>query len=151
MSQNWQSDIKDLMKLYGQEIKSKPEIPDQKVVELRKKLCCEEFHEFMMGLGSNFNPSEIDEELIDFFNRDLLKVDLVELVDGAIDLMVVVIGTLLAFGVNPQEVWDEIHRSNMSKSVNGKLIYREDMKVLKPEGWSPPRIKELLLAQGMTE
>jgi predicted HAD superfamily Cof-like phosphohydrolase len=32
----------------------------------------------------------------------------------------------------------------MSKLVDGKPIYREDGKVLKPEGWTPPDIKSII-------
>jgi predicted HAD superfamily Cof-like phosphohydrolase len=47
-----------------------------------------------------------------------------------------------------QKIWNEVSRSNLSKiSPNGKVIKREDGKVLKPEGWSPPNIKEILEKQ----
>jgi len=38
-------------------------------------------------------------------------------------------------------VFAEVHRSNMAKLVDGKVIRREDGKVLKPEGWTPPDVK----------
>jgi predicted HAD superfamily Cof-like phosphohydrolase len=44
-----------------------------------------------------------------------------------------------------QEVWDEVARSNLAKiSDNGKVLKRNDGKVLKPEGWTPPDIKSIL-------
>ena len=39
----------------------------------------------------------------------------------------------------------EIHRSNMAKlGPDGRPIYRDDGKVMKPEGWTPPNIGGLL-------
>jgi len=41
-------------------------------------------------------------------------------------------------GINISDVFNIIHQANMNKLVNGKVILREDGKVLKPEGWVPP-------------
>jgi predicted HAD superfamily Cof-like phosphohydrolase len=44
-----------------------------------------------------------------------------------------------------EEVFNEIHRSNMSKlGEDGKPIYREDGKVLKGANYFKPHIKEIL-------
>jgi predicted HAD superfamily Cof-like phosphohydrolase len=32
----------------------------------------------------------------------------------------------------------------MSKLVDGKVIRREDGKILKPEGWQPPQIDKII-------
>ena len=34
-----------------------------------------------------------------------------------------------------KEAWDMLHANNMSKCTNGKLVKREDGKVMKPEGY----------------
>jgi predicted HAD superfamily Cof-like phosphohydrolase len=47
-------------------------------------------------------------------------------------------------GIPQQAVWDEVARSNMSKLVDGKLIKREDGKVLKPDTFVTPDIKSIL-------
>jgi predicted HAD superfamily Cof-like phosphohydrolase len=46
-------------------------------------------------------------------------------------------------GFDVQGAWDEVARSNLSKidPVTGKVIKRNDGKVLKPEGWTPPDLK----------
>jgi len=31
-----------------------------------------------------------------------------------------------------------VHRANMAKLHDGKIVKREDGKTLKPEGWTPP-------------
>jgi predicted HAD superfamily Cof-like phosphohydrolase len=49
-----------------------------------------------------------------------------------------------SLGIPQQAVWDEVARSNMSKLVDGKLIKRDDGKVLKPDTFVPPNIKKIL-------
>ena len=45
-----------------------------------------------------------------------------EIVDALIDLCVVAIGTLDAYGVNSYKAWDEVHAANMNKEVGLVLI-----------------------------
>ena len=48
------------------------------------------------------------------------------------------------------EAWAVVHVSNMAKlGPDGKPIYREDGKILKPEGWQPPDIGAVLDAHGV--
>ena len=80
-------------------------------------------------------------ELITALNND----DLVELADGMADLIVVVCGTALSYGIPLDEVFAEVHLSNMSKlGEDGKPIYREDGKVLKGPYYHPPDIQGVL-------
>lgn len=72
--------------------------------------------------------------------------DLVEAIDGLCDVIVVVLGTAVEFGIDLQPFWDEVHRTNMAK-VGGPV--REDGKRLKPEGWTPPDIPRLLRQQNV--
>ena len=67
--------------------------------------------------------------------------DLVQTIDGLCDLLCVVHGAALEFGVDLDPFWAEVHKTNMAKAGGPA---REDGKVLKPEGWTPPRIAELL-------
>ena len=71
--------------------------------------------------------------------------DLPEMADALIDLIYVCIGYMVELGIDPGPMWDEVHRTNMAKR-DGKV--RADGKILKPEGWQPPRIAELLNEQG---
>ena len=43
-----------------------------------------------------------------------------------------------------KECWDALHQNNMSKCTNGKLLKREDGKVLKPEGYKKLDLSEVL-------
>jgi hypothetical protein len=67
-------------------------------------------------------------------------------VDALIDILVVTIGALHSIGVDVTGAWREVHASNMAKidAETGKVRKREDGKVLKPEGWKPPELKQYL-------
>jgi len=67
--------------------------------------------------------------------------DFAEAIDGLCDLLCVVYGAAVEFGIDLAPFWAEVHKTNMAK-VGGPV--REDGKRLKPEGWTPPRIAELL-------
>jgi predicted HAD superfamily Cof-like phosphohydrolase len=80
------------------------------------------------------------EELLYAWNEE----DIVEVADACADLKWVIEGMEHTLGINQQAVWDEVARSNMSKMVGGKLIKREDGKVLKPATFVKPDIKKAL-------
>lgn len=64
-----------------------------------------------------------------------------EIVDGLIDLCVVAIGTLDAFGVDAYKAWDEVLKANMSKNVGVKEGRPNPLglpDLMKPEGWQAP-------------
>ncbi len=83
---------------------------------------------------------EYKELVVAFGNRDM-----VEIADACADLKWVIEGLEHTLGIPQQEVWDEVARSNLAKiSASGKVEKREDGKVLKPEGWTPPDIKSIL-------
>lgn len=63
--------------------------------------------------------------------------DLVLAVDGLCDLMYVVLGAAVEFGIDLEPVFDEVHRSNLAKKGGTK---RADGKTLKPPGWTPPDV-----------
>ena len=98
--------------------------PDQ--IELRHRLMAEENSEYLEAAKNN---------------------DLVEVADALGDQLYILCGTILKHGMQDLigEVFEEIHRSNMSKlDENGKPIYREDGKVLKGKGYFKPNIKSII-------
>ena len=73
--------------------------------------------------------------------------DIIEIADALGDQLYILFGTILKHGLEHkiEKVYDEIHRSNMSKlDENGKPIYREDGKVLKSNLYFKPNIKKIL-------
>jgi predicted HAD superfamily Cof-like phosphohydrolase len=75
------------------------------------------------------------------------KGDLTQIADALGDKLYILCGTILAHGLQDKivEVFEEIHRSNMSKlDDNGQPIYREDGKILKSRNYFLPDITSIL-------
>jgi len=85
----------------------------------------------------------IAEELREYYDACLDK-DIIEIADAIGDMLYLVLGAAVEHGININPVFDEIHRSNMSKLQDGKVIRREDGKVLKGENYFPPNIEKVL-------
>lgn len=86
---------------------------------------------------------EENEEYLEACQND----DLIELADALGDQLYILCGTILRHGLQHkiEEVFNEIHRSNMSKlGDDGKPIYREDGKVLKGSNYFKPDIAKAL-------
>lgn len=69
--------------------------------------------------------------------------DIVEQLDALEDILVVTIGAIHSAGMNGEGGWKEVMRTNFAKidKETGKVRKREDGKVLKPVGWTPPDLK----------
>ena len=116
--------VKEFMTTFGQEVKNKAEFPNDKIVELRKKLIDEEFNELKDAINEN---------------------DLIEVADALTDILVVTYGAGVAFGIDLDKCFKEVHRSNMSKlSEDGKPIYNEFGKVMKGPNYFKPNLKQYL-------
>ena len=79
--------------------------------------------------------------------KDAVKAaDRVEQLDALIDILVVTTGALHSMGVDAEAAWNEVMRTNFAKidPETGKVKKRKDGKVLKPEGWEPPKLKPFL-------
>lgn len=71
--------------------------------------------------------------------------DRIEIADALADMVYVIYGTALTYGIDLDAVIAEVHRSNMSKlGDDGKPIYRDDGKVLKGPGFFRPDIEGVL-------
>lgn len=93
--------------------------------KLYKKLMDEEYTEFLDACDAN---------------------DEVEMLDACMDLIWVTLGYCHMKGYRVDAAWNEVARSNHAKidSVTGKVLKREDGKVLKPEGWTPPDLTKFV-------
>lgn len=87
----------------------------------------------------------VEEELAEFRNAAEAQ-DLVGVADALADLLYVVYGAAEEYGVDLEPIFDEIHRSNMTKArpLSG---CRPDGKVPKGPSYSPPRVREVLEQQ----
>ncbi len=101
-----------------------PTIPDEATRVLRVRLIQEEFDELQEALSQR-DPVAVAKELA--------------------DLLYVVYGTAVSYGIDMEPVFREVHRSNMSKVGGHK---RADGKWVKPATYSPARLEPILVAQG---
>src|SRR4051812_4032990 len=117
----------------------------------------EEFHDvFKIGNASEIKLIEerdyvLRYNLIKEENEEYLDAckngDIVEIADALGDQLYILFGTILKHGLQHkiEEVYDEIHRSNMSKlDDNGEPIFREDGKIMKSNLYFKPDIKKIL-------
>lgn len=84
---------------------------------------------------------------MDELKEGLLSGDLVEIADGAADLIYTVLGTCVACGIDLAPIFDEVHSSNMTKDRNPAQGRFGAEKPLKGPNFRPPRIAELLIMQ----
>jgi predicted HAD superfamily Cof-like phosphohydrolase len=102
------------------------------------------------------------DQSVDTFNesqyemyRNLIKEEYEELqqsldmeaeLDALIDILVVTIGAIHSAGFDAEGAWKEVMRTNFAKidKDTGKVRKREDGKVLKPVGWTPPNLTPFL-------
>jgi predicted HAD superfamily Cof-like phosphohydrolase len=87
----------------------------------------------------------IREEFDEYVGALLLK-DEVETLDACMDMIWVILGFCYMKGYDVAGAWNEVARSNLAKinPETGKVNKREDGKVLKPEGWTPPQLAEFV-------
>lgn len=123
--QHWVKDIYDMHTKFGV----------RKAIE---KLSPEELNEFLQ-----FRIRFLEEELNET-KKAAEEKDAEEVVDGLIDLCVVAIGTMDAFGVNAYQAWNQVQTANMAKKVGIKESRPNKLglpDLIKPEGWTPPSHK----------
>lgn len=87
----------------------------------------------------------IEEEFKEL-NEAVNNHDQLETLDALIDILVVTIGAVHSMGADGEGAWREVMNTNFAKidKDTGKVRKREDGKVLKPIGWSPPNLKPFL-------
>jgi len=116
--------VKTFMNTYGQDVKEKAEFPESKIVQLRIDLIEEELNELKEAIKNK---------------------DIVEVADALTDILYVTYGAGHSFGVNLDECFDEVQRSNMSKlGEDGKPIYNDSGKVMKGPNYFAPNLKKIV-------
>jgi predicted HAD superfamily Cof-like phosphohydrolase len=122
MSKDWVKDINEMQSKY----KTHDWIKDADINKLKAFL--------------RFRIDFLEEELTETRNAQKV-IDSEEIVDGLVDLCVVAIGTLDAFGVDPYKAWDSVLEANMAKEPGVKEARPNPLglpDLMKPEGWTAP-------------
>lgn len=101
------------------------------LLEMRMDLIDEEVEEVLKELPMRYSPGGA-------------RMDKAALTKELADLLYVIYGMAVTFDLPIDEVFERVHRSNMSKlGDDGKPIYREDGKVLKGPNYQPPTLEDL--------
>lgn len=102
---------------------------------------------FGVGIGDSpaIRRPELRAALIEEEARETVEAirsgDMAEAIDGMCDVLYVIFGTAVEFGIDLAPFFAEVHRTNMLK-VGGAT--RDDGKILKPDGWQRPRIEAMV-------
>lgn len=118
--------IQEFMKKINQPVRTYPTTDVSfKEIMLRIKLIAGEFNELIDAIS----------------NKDIVKI-----ADAIVDMIYVLKGTANTFGIDLEEIFDEVHRSNLTKSI-GKIVEDPSGKVLKSKYYSPPDISNIIKKQ----
>ena len=110
-----------------------------------------EFHR-AFGLPVRETPGDIPDDLKklrgDLLHEEASELveameggDLTEIAKEMADVLAIVYGTAISYGIDVDEVFRQVHQSNMSKlDKDGRPVLRADGKVLKSELYRPPYI-----------
>jgi predicted HAD superfamily Cof-like phosphohydrolase len=118
-----------------------------------------DFHvKFGMEFGEH-RARQLDPELVKF-RTEFMKEEMLEYLqacvdqdlegqfDALIDLTYVVLGTAYLQGFPFDEGWKRVHKANMAK-VKGPSARSDKFDVIKPEGWTPPDLSDLIYTEQM--
>ena len=116
--------VRLFMTTFGQEVKKKSGLSSDKINNLRINL--------------------IEEELIELKDAVSNK-DIREVADALTDILYVTYGAGHAFGINLDDCFEEVQKSNMSKlGDDGKPIYNNLGKVMKGPKYFKPNLNKFL-------
>ena len=116
--------VKKFMEIFGQEVKTNPEFPSDKIIKLRYDLIQEELEEFKKAIEDK---------------------NLKEIADSLTDILYVTYGAGHSFGIDLDKCFNEVQRSNMSKlGKDGKPIYNEQGKVMKGPNYFEPNLEQFI-------
>ena len=117
-------DVKKFMETFGQMVRTKPQFPDEKTMQLRCDLIKEELKELEQAMKEK---------------------NLKEIADALTDILYVTYGAGYAYGINLDKCFKEVQRANMSKLGNdGKPIYNDKGKVMKGPNYLAPNLKQFV-------
>ena len=117
-------DVKIFMETFRQIVRTKPQFPDKKTMQLRFDLIQEELNELEQAMKTK---------------------NLKEIADALTDILYVTYGAGYAYGIDLDKCFKEVQRANMSKlGKDGKPIYNEKGKVMKGPDYKEPNLKKFV-------
>lgn len=125
MSELWTQLVRDFHLKYNQPIRMVPGMPTKDVEIFRQDLLRQEYRELNQAIERN---------------------DLEQIYDGILDMLYVLIGTAHVYGLPLNQGMQSVHNANMQKlHATGDS---QCNKPIKPPGWKPPNLREVLKANG---
>ncbi|MAJ57793.1 MAG: phosphoribosyl-ATP diphosphatase [Candidatus Pelagibacter sp.] len=118
-----QDKVQEFMETFGQTVQSYPGFPERETLDLRLELIQEEVAELIAGVA---------------------KKDFENVAKELVDILYVVYGMGHSLGINLDQCFAEVHRSNMSKLEDGRVLYRPDGKVMKGKYYSPAVLEGII-------
>jgi predicted HAD superfamily Cof-like phosphohydrolase len=118
-----QDKVQEFMETFGQTVQSYPGFPERETLDLRLELIQEEVAELIAGVA---------------------KRDFENVAKELVDILYVVYGMGHALGISLDKCFAEVHRSNMSKLEDGRVLYRPDGKVMKGKDYSPAQLNGII-------
>lgn len=117
--------VRQFNKSFGVITRKKPEVLQKKDWSLKASLMKEELSEYIEACEKN---------------------NLTDIVDAIIDMQYILSGIILSHGIQNifSELFQEVHDSNMSKLENGKVLRRDDGKVLKGKNYFKPDLEKII-------
>ncbi len=148
--------VTEFHRVFNLDVEDEPTLADPTTQDLRVELIREELTELRDAIDAS---------------------DIIELADAIADLLYVTYGAALAFGIPINPVFDEVHRSNMSKLWSNEeianldeqdaegfrvgsvervgehacVVYREDGKVMKSPSYEPPDLAPILFPRAFPD
>ena len=122
--QNELNKVKEFMTACGQEVNTVPTMPDEATRQMRHSILIEEVNELQAATTH------------------------IDAIDAITDILYVLLGTAHAYGLGDklQAAFNEVHRSNMTKVMpDGKVLRRDDGKIIKPDTYETPNLELILL------
>lgn len=121
--------VREFHEKYGHYIGYRPHQPPARIIEERMRLIFEECGEI-----------ESEVYVSDIRGHVNTLIDLVQLADAVGDSLYVIFGLAVNFGLPIDEIFEEIHRSNMTKST----AKDEWGKTIKGPNFEPPDLKPFI-------
>ncbi len=130
---------RDFMQRFDMNLPAQPQYHAE-ALSMWQTMLQEEWQEFMTALQDYRQLPQADAA-----GQTRLRA---ELAAEGVDVLNVLIGLLLSQGLPLEKMFDAIHAANLAKCVDGKVVRREDGKILKPEGWQPADKEGVIRASG---
>jgi len=132
MTVDYEAMLKQFHEKYNHHIQMRPDRPHNKIQNLRYDLIFEEVNDELLQVMKHLMYEPRNQEEKEFL--------LVKLADALADSIYVIVGTAVAYGIPINEVFAEVHRSNMTKSLQKNKMG----KTKKGESWQAPKLREIL-------